>query len=636
MARPLLSPRGAVHGWRGTAEPVVHNDEGEHRMRLRRGLAAIVIALVAAAMASITPAGAQVSYTHATGVEYEVLSTDTKDPLFIQVAKDGRVLWAEREGRIMVLHPDGRQQRVGVIPVSANDCDEKYCPNEKLSLQEGGLYSILLAPNFAKTGHVYAFRSVPGTVREGDPEAVAGNAWRKRTVCFKRTCEVADNFGLWRISRFTIDANSRLVTGSEKRILDVPAEWRHCCHYGGSLEWMPDGTMLLSTGDDMAATAGAYGQSSNPIEGNGERSSMNPADRRGKILRLNPNGSVPDGSRRGAVANPYLVTDDNGVAVRNAKGRLLTKKVEHTTIPDTWGKKDGKIAYDPYVYTLGYKQPFRGTVHPYSGAAIFGEVGPDGFADYPGRGPRGVEELNEIPYGGGVNHGWPRCAGNNQPYYPYDGVDGAPGAPIVGGAFVPGQPFDCSDMEPAVLWYPHDVSERWPSLGSGGVTSTPSTFYPAGTKGPLRLPKAFNDNLIFMEESRSGIIGMPMTKDGHLVTDESQWTFVTPPSGSSAAASDPDSDGRQPTRPIDATVGPDGAVYIVEYSNGFYNGAESAITRLKCSGCTDKLSKALGNTSVEQAGAVPSLPQRLPVAILVTVLVFIAASAIRWRKRFVV
>lgn len=603
-------------------------------MDLRRFSAVVgIVALLATFTAG--PAAAQV-YTFAQGVEYEVLSTDVKDGLFIQVAQDGRIFWAEREGRLMVLHPDGRQHEVATLPVSANACNEAYCPaSETIALEEGGLYSILLAPDFTETGHIYTFRSVPGTFRLGDVNSVAGNAWRDETVCFDRTCELADNFGAWRLSRFTLDANSKLLPETEQTLLEVPAEWLHCCHYGGNLEWLPDGTILVTTGDDMAATAGAYGQSTNPIEGDAEQTAQNPADRRGKMLRLNPDGTVPDGSVEGVIANPYLVTDANGVGVRDASGRLVTKEVEHTTIPDTWGADDGKIAFDPYVYTLGYKQPFRGTVHPYTGATIFGEVGPDAFVPHPNRGPRGVEELNETPYGGGVNHGWPRCAGDNQPYFPYEGVSGVPSAPFVGAPSTALEPFDCSQMEPAVLWYPHDVSERWPSLGAGGVTSAPATFYRADNDGPLRLPEAFNDNLIFMEESRSGIIGMPMTADGHLVTDESEWTFVYPPTGSPAGALAPRSDAPKAARPIDATVGPDGAVYIVEYGSSFYNGANGKISRLKCAGCTDALSAALGSaTQQAQVAGVPSLGWRqLPLPVVAAIA--LALFAVRRRRAVV-
>jgi MYXO-CTERM domain-containing protein len=602
-------------------------------MRIRCLFAILAAAVV---LLSAGTAHAQ-TYKFATGVEYEVLSTDTKDPLFIQVAPDGRVFWVEREGRIEVLKPDGTQANVGKLPVSANACDEAWCPEEVASLEEGGLYSILLDRDFATTGKVYLYRSVANSFRPGEQDAVANNAYDKVKVCKAPACDVAKNFGVWRLSSFTIDADSKLVPGSEKVIFEVPAEWLHCCHYGGNLEWLPDGTILLSTGDDIAATAAAYGQTTNPLEGDAEKSSQNPADRRGKILRLMPDGSVPDGSVPGIKANPFLVTDESGVAVRDANGEPVTKKAFDDRIDAaTWGgdPKDRLIPFDPYVYTMGYKQPFRGAVLP-NGGAIFGEVGPDAYVDLPGRGPLGVEELNEIPPGGGTNDGWPRCSGANKPYYPYEPVEGAPSLPFVGNLSTATEPFDCSKMNPATLYYPHHVSEKWPAMGAGGVTSSPATFYRADTKGPLRLPHDFDNKLILGEESRSGVIAMPVTADGHLVTDESQWLFVKAPSGSPAAAFAPAPNTPAPQRPIDATVGPDGAIYFVEYSNGFYNGASSKISRLKCAGCTDAMSQGLkvaGARSGEtnEAGLAPPVP-----VIAIGALIALAAFAARRRRSLV-
>jgi glucose/arabinose dehydrogenase len=573
------------------------NASGSAQLRQLSILFALFFALV-----GVGTAGAQV--TAGVGVDYEVLSTDAKDPLFIQVAPDGRVFWVEREGRIEVLKPDGTQANVGTIPISANACDETYCPKEVASLEEGGLYSILLDKDFAKTGKVFMYYSVPNSFRPGDQDKPAGNAYDHDVVCREPSCEVAPNFGKWRLSTFTIGADSKLVPDSEHIILENPVEWLHCCHHGGDLEWMPDGTLLLTTGDDIAATAASYGQTTDPMEGNAENSAQNPSDRRGKILRLNPDGSVPDGSVPGVKANPFLVTDANGVAQRDADGHVVTKEVKDPYIPvDRWGDPNDKVVpFDPYVYSMGYKQPFRGIVHPYSGRAIFGEVGPDGYAPDPKRGPRGLEEINEIPYGGGTNHGWPRCSGPNDPYHEYDYK-----------TQTAGPAFDCSKMDPSVLWYPHDVSAQWPLLGAGLVTSIPAAFYPADQKGAMRLPAAFNDNLIYMEFSRHSVIAMPVTKDGHLVTDQSKWTIVAPPQGANALGLLPSN---LPITPIDATVGPDGAIYFLEYGNSFYNGSNGKVSRLKCSGCTDALSKARERVSTPVQTAGPSGLPTWPIVAL--------------------
>jgi hypothetical protein len=114
-----------------------------------------------------------------------------------------------------------------------------------------------------------------------------------------------------------------------------------------------------------------------------------------------------------------------------------------------------------------------------------------------------------------------------------------------------------------------------------------------------------------MEFSRHSIIGMPVTKEGHLVTDMNKWTTVSPPNLATAKGLLP---GGLPSAPIDATVGPDGAIYFLEYGAGFYNGGSSKVSRLKCSGCVDAISKAraVPSSQVETAG-----PSGVPTWILV-------------------
>jgi hypothetical protein len=585
-------------------------------MSSRFRLLSVFVALFFA-LAGVGTAPAQV--TTGDGVDYEVLSTDAKDPLFIQVAPDGRVFWVEREGRIEVLKPDGTQANVGTIQVSANACDEAWCPQEQVSVEEGGLHSILLDRDFASTGKVFMYYSVANSFRPGDVDAVMGNAYDHDTVCPERSCPQAKNFGVWRLSSFTIDDNSKLVPGSEEVILDIPFEWLHCCHYGGNLEWLPDGTLLLSTGDDLEPAVNTYGQTTDPAQGDGERSSQNPSDRRGKVLRLMPDGSVPDGSVPGIKANPFLQTDANGVAKRDANGHVVTEEVKDPYIPeDLWGDPNDKVvAYDPYVYSVGYKQPYRGAVHPYTGITLMGDIGPDTVAPDPRRGPRAYEEVFAIPFGGGTNDGWPRCAGPNEAYHEYDWK-----------TQTAGPAFDCSKMNPAAIWYPHDVSDQWPVFGAGLATSVPAAFYPADTKGPLALPDSLDDTLIFLEFSRHSIFAMPVTKEGDVVTDWTKWTIVAPPNTANVLGLLPSP---LPITPIDATVGPDGAIYFVEYGNAYYNGANGKVSRLKCSGCTDALSKArsLAPAQVNTAGA-SGLPAWLIAALAAGLLM--AVPLVRHRR----
>ena len=553
----------------------------------RIALAALVV-LTALAGA---PASAQTLPVNP-DITYEVLSTNTQDPLVIQVASDGRIIWIEREGGLNVLNPDGTQVEAAKLPVSANACNDCAVQDTPVALEEGGLHGLLLAKDFDETGRLYLFYSVVGS-RNPDTK-----------------------FGTYRLSTFVLDDANVLHLDSEQKILDVPVEWDHCCHYGGNLEWLPDGTILLSTGDDVpASSSNGYGpRDARNAWLNAELSSGNPADRRGKILRLMPDGSVPDGSQSGIAPNPFL-----GKSERNPY------------IPDTSGDPtDGLIDYDPYVYSTGYKQPFRGAVHEPTGTFYLGDVGPDAYFPDPAKGPRGQEELNVVPPGGGVNHGWPRCIADNQPYHDYDYTTSTDKGPL-----------DCSKMTGAVLWYPHDVSERWPQLGAGGVTSIPSTVYSKTTTGALRLPARFNDKLFVLEFSRDFIATIPVRDDGSLDVSQPAVQMVTPIFKPLNAANPTDVQPTALLNPIDSTIGPDGALYFLEYGAGFYNNALSRVSRIKCAGCTPNPSdygrpdgaRVDYGVATDTAGVVPAQPLRgtAPRALLALTVGVLAVAG--WRRR---
>ena len=516
----------------------------EHPRRALR--ATITVAIVALAVAGAGPvgtAGAQASEPepYAYDLEYQVLSTDTQDPTAIQVADDGRVVWVEREGAVRILKPDGTQVEAGRLPVAANDCDDCVSrKNEEPFL--AGAMGLLLSKDFTKSGKLYVYWSVAGS-RD------------------KR------GFGVYRLSTFVVRSNNKLDMSSEEILLEVPMDMRNSDHYAGNLDWLPDGTILLTTGDNIPAALGPYGpRDLRSRGGNGELSVQNPADRRGKILRLMPDGSVPDGSQRGVKANPFF-----GESGRNPY------------IPDIYGKRgDGKIPYDPYIYSLGFKQPFRGSVHPDTGVFYVGDVGPDATQDDPNRGPAGREEINVVPFGGGTNHGWPRCIADNKPYMDYNYETGESKGPL-----------DCSKMTGSVIHYQKQDPEDWPVVGAGLNTSVPAVVYPTKPKGALALPDRFAGKLMFGDYHRGFLYAVPTTRKG-LDTDWRSWEVIVPPVHPAVFATPPEGYSSLPTSwtstsgPIDMTTGPDGALYILEYGPTYFNNSSSRVVRFTCSGCTSK------------------------------------------------
>lgn len=468
---------------------------GVRRLRLVPPLATLSIAIALATSGASASAAQQAPDTPG-DLAVEVLTAEVTDPTALDVTDDGRVVIAERTGAIKVWRPDGTLVQAGRIPVAATLCDDCTEPLP----EEGGLHGLALAPDFATSGRFYAYYSAPGTLATG------GNA--------------ADE-GLFRLSTFVLQDDT-VALDSEQTVIDVPNEWLFCCHYAGDIDFLPDGTVLLATGDDTSPRLEGW----NPRDKrpglhayNADRTSQNPADRRGKLLRMMPDGSVPDGSQKRIKPNPHV----------------------------------GDKNYDPYVYAMGFRNPYRIAVDPATGYTFVGNVGPDAAADDPRRGPRGYDEIETVPPGGGTNHGWPRCIANNKPYRDYDYLTGQSGPTLV-----------CDGMTPATVFYPYGESTRWPALGAiGGRTSMAGVVYRYTGDGERRLPEVYQGKYFHLEWSRDLVVTLPVdTGTGRL--DATRMGRAVD----------------ELFHPIDATVGPDGAIYLAEYGRGFYYTTDARISRI--------------------------------------------------------
>lgn len=178
------------------------------------------------------------------------------------------------------------------------------------------------------------------------------------------------------LSRFTY-GDGRLDLESEHVLLRVPTE-PQCCHQAGDLEWGPDSTLYLSTGDTgMSEVRPGWKMSEEQLAAfmdmhalkdyhwarlvDSERSAQNLQDLRGKILRINRDGTIPHD-------NPFF----------------------------------GEPGVRWEIYAYGLRNPYRFKVDPLTNALYIGVVGPDASFDY--------DEYN-ISMNGGENFGWPRTLG---------------------------------------------------------------------------------------------------------------------------------------------------------------------------------------------------------------------------------
>jgi aldose sugar dehydrogenase len=224
----------------------------------------------------------------------ETVARGLDHPWGIAFLPDGRMLVTERPGRLRVVSPDGKvSPPLGGVP-------RVYSQNQ------GGLLGIALDPNFSENRLVYLAFAEP---REGGAATaagrgrlnVAGTALENFTVIFRQ--QPVESGGL---------------------------------HFGGRLAFTPDGRLFVSTG---------------------ERFKFSPAQDLsgdlGKLIRINPDGSVPSD-------NPFV----------------------------------GRANARPEIWSFGHRNIQGLAVHPQTGVLWEGEFG-----------PRGGDEIN-IPEPG-RNYGWP-------------------------------------------------------------------------------------------------------------------------------------------------------------------------------------------------------------------------------------
>ena len=177
------------------------------------------------------------------------------------------------------------------------------------------------------------------------------------------------------LSRFTV-TNGTLDMTSEKVLLRVPTE-PHCCHQAGDLEWGPNGTLFVSTGDTGESGTKPEDEIShlrirtfrdrNKLKDHhwsrlvdSERTSQSLQELRGKVLRVNKDGSIPKD-------NPFY----------------------------------GKPGVRWEIFAYGLRNPYRIKWDDEAKRLFIGIVGPDEQVTY---------DWYDIARGG-ENFGWPRVNG---------------------------------------------------------------------------------------------------------------------------------------------------------------------------------------------------------------------------------
>ena len=428
-----------------------------------------------------------------------------KDPMELAVAPDGRVFYAQRDGTVKMWKPDTKATVV-VGKLKVEDYDGMHL--------EDGLLGVTLDPHFAQNGFVYFYYSPPETTKD----AQGGKAGENR------------------LSRFTLQGET-LDLASEKVMLRVGTQREQCCHAGGSLTFDAHGNIYVSTGDNT-----------NPFDSDGyapidqrpgrspwdaQKSSANANDLRGKILRVTPQ---PDGS---------------------------------VTIPAGNLFKPGTPGTRPEIFVMGCRNPFRISVDPKTGYLYWGEVGPDANGYTEGKGPIGLDEINQARVAG--NFGWPHFVGDNKPYWWRDFA-----TKQIGEKFDPAHPLNRSPnntgiqelppAQPAFIYYPYSLSTKFPVVNSGGgrtAMAGPVYYFDPKLKSPHKLPVEFDHTLFIYEWSRNWIIAVHLDGADKIAKMErfcEKMSFK---------------------RPMDMELGPDGCLYLIEWGTAWANNLDTQIERIE-------------------------------------------------------
>jgi glucose/arabinose dehydrogenase len=346
-----------------------------------------------------------------------------------------------------------------------------------------------------------------------------------------------------RLSRFTFERDT-LDRSTEKVVLEFYSQRQICCHTGGSIAFGNDGILFVSTGDNSTPfdepgqrypNRGFAPTDERPghQQYDARRTSANSNDLRGKIIRIRIR---PDGSYEIPAGNLF------------APGTPQTK---------------------PEIFVMGNRNPYRISVDSKTGTLYWGEVGPDAeFDSLDTRGPRGYDEINQARRAGFF--GWPLFVGDNYAYRDFDFATGHDGEP-----WDPARPVNDSrnntgirelpPAQPAFIWYPYHESADFPQVATGGRTAMAGPVYHADRfQGATALPRYYDGKLFTYDWIRGWIKAVTLGPNEEY---EAMETFM---------------DSTKFASPIDLELGPDGALYLLEYGTGWFaKNPDAGLSRLE-------------------------------------------------------
>mgnify|MGYP003579681756 CR=1 FL=1 len=330
-----------------------------------------------------------------------LVTNGISNPTAMAFAPDGRIFVAEQSGRLRVVK-NNVLLPTPFIQLTVNASGER------------GLIGIALDPDFSNNNYIYLYYTVP----------------------------IAPIHN--RISRFTANGDIALA-GSESIVLELDPLSNATNHNGGAMHFGKDGKLYVAIGEN-ANTAHA----------------QNLDTYHGKLLRINKDGSVPQG-------NPY-----------------------------TTGSEQRRR-----VWAHGLRNPYTFSIHPETGRILVNDVGQVTW-----------EEINDATTGG-KNFGWPTTEGTfnpatyptfTNPIYAYQhGAGDGRGCAITGGTFF----FPAATNYPSTYWgkyFFQDLCNQWiNTLDLSGSAAVRSPFGTAVGANSLALTVGNDGNVYYLSRTASAL-----------------------------------------------------------------------------------------------------------------------------------
>jgi glucose/arabinose dehydrogenase len=356
-----------------------------------------LVAAVAAAVAALCPGKA---LAQAAPEDVVVHSGSIASATTMALAPDGRIFVAEQGGRLRVIDNGVLLPEPFVtVPVTSSD--------------ERGLLGVTFDPGFAANRWVYVYYTAASPVVN-------------------------------RVSRFTAGAANPDVAepGSERIIFDdIPSQSGY--HNGGAIHFGPDGKLYVAVGENHTAS---NAQSTGSLTG--------------KLLRINPDGSIP-------ADNPFYGT---------ATGANRS------------------------IWALGLRNPFTFDIQPATGRIFINDVGAGSYEE--------IDEAWTGPGPGGLNFGWPATEGPTTdsryttPFHYYDHSAGH--CAITGGAF----------YDPATVTFPSqfvddyffaDFCQGWIKSIDLATKGVSTLLGPSGSRAPVDIDVGEDGSLYYLARGQGTV-----------------------------------------------------------------------------------------------------------------------------------